>query len=129
MQPQSKQLQVLLYHKQELELHAFKKDFKISGENAGLHVLLTARKRQDEEELIKKAAEKGIQVYGMTHFRIQEEGQILKEYPATIILGYGGLKETQIREGIARLKDAWLQSFCQRLIKALTIQQKRTAIS
>lgn len=90
------------------ELHAFKKDFKISGENAGLHVLLTARKRQDEEELIKKAAEKGIRVYGMTHFRIQEEGQILKEYPATIILGYGGLKETQIREGIARLKDAWL---------------------
>lgn len=89
-------------------LHAFKKDFKISGENAGLHVLLTARKGQDEEELIRKAAEKGIRVYGMAHFRIREESQLSKEYPATIILGYGGLKEAQIREGIARLKDAWL---------------------
>lgn len=95
------------------ELHAFKKDFKISGENAGLHVLLTARKRQDEEELIKKAAEKGIRVYGMTHFRIQEEGQSLKEYPATIILGYGGLKETQIREGIARLKTRGCRAFAK----------------
>lgn len=83
-------------------LTPFEKDFMISGENAGLHLLLTSRKGISEEELIKRARKVGIKVYGLS------EGHIQKRDSNTILIGYGNLTDTEIREGMKGLKEAWL---------------------
>ena len=87
------------------ELEPFKEDFVISGENAGLHLLLRGKGRSTEKELIKKAEEVGVKVYGLSGaFVSQKESG----GEAVIILGYGGLSDAEIQQGIERLKKAWL---------------------
>ncbi|MCH5275622.1 MAG: PLP-dependent aminotransferase family protein [Lachnospiraceae bacterium] len=88
------------------ELAPFRRKFKVSGENAGLHLLLTCRDRNVmEEELIRKAADCGAKVYGLS-------GAFVEKMPphieATVLLGYGGMKKEEISEGIKKLKQAWL---------------------
>ena len=107
------------------ELRPLEKAFRISGSNAGLHVILTDKKGRSEEELACAAADADVKVYRMQDFRMGETG---KEYfgiesnkpdqsvaedfrmdksPAMMILGYGALTPEEIREGIALLKKAW----------------------
>lgn len=95
------------------ELKPFEHFFKISGGNAGLHILLTDRQDRSEEELAALARDAGIKVYCMGAFRMeeaekqtQEDGQKESE-PATMILGYGALSPEEIREGTAILKKVW----------------------
>lgn len=88
------------------ELAPFRRKFRISGENAGLHLLLTCRdKNVTEEELIKKAARCGVKVYGLSDAFVKEAGPYTA---ATVLLGYGGMKKEDITEGIEKLKQAWL---------------------
>ena len=88
------------------ELVPFRRKFKISGENAGLHLLLTCRDAGvTEEELIKNAASHGVKVYGLSDAFVEEEGSYTA---ATVLLGYGGVKKEEIAVGIEKLKQAWL---------------------
>lgn len=99
------------------ELEPFRDDFRISGENAGLHLLLTGKKGQKEKELIRKAADYEVKVYGLSDYYIipwectspwecaSSEGGEREQH--TVLLGYGGLGMKQIKEGIDRLKRAW----------------------
>lgn len=80
-------------------------DFSLSGENAGLHVLLTDRRGRSEEQLEHAAAEAAVKVYGMEAFRM--DGTREKGALATMILGYGGLSPEEITEGIGILKKVW----------------------
>lgn len=89
------------------KLHPFQRNFKISGENAGLHLLLTAKGDETEAELINKAADYGVRIYGMSDNYIATITE-QKKNPATLLLGFGGLNELQIQEGIELLKKAWL---------------------
>lgn len=84
-------------------LKPFENRFVITGENAGLHLLLTAKNGETEKGLIEKAAEQSVKVYGLSDSFIGR-----KEKSSTIILGYGGLSESQIEEGVRRLRQAWL---------------------
>lgn len=90
------------------ELKPFQKKFKISGENAGLHLLLKAKDgRLREEELVRLAADMGVKVYAFSDAFIGER-ENAPAIASTVILGYAGLKKEQIIEGIAKLKQAWL---------------------
>ncbi len=91
------------------ELQAFKGMFRISGENAGLHLLLTARGKISEEDLLQKAAKQGVRVYGMSDYHIDAAAlpRFYRE-TSTLLVGYGGLNEKQIQEGTGLLKKAWL---------------------
>ncbi len=91
------------------ELRGWEADFAVSGENAGLHVLLADKRGRDEESLVRAAADADVKVYGMGAFRMKESASPAAETkePATLILGYGGLSEAEIREGIERLKKVW----------------------
>lgn len=108
------------------ELRDWAQDFVVSGENAGLHILLADRRGRDEERLVTAAAKADVKVYGMSAFRMTADfseavGQTGKQPqreerpedirvqtgPATVILGYGGLSEREILEGMERLKKAW----------------------
>ena len=84
------------------ELAPFQERFAVSGENAGLHLLLTAREPVSEEELVRRAAKQGVNVYGLS------AGMNMTEMKAaTVLLGFGGLAPEQITEGIRHLRVAW----------------------
>ena len=87
------------------ELKELEEDFSVSGENAGLHVLLTDKRGRTEEQLEHAAAVAEVKVYGLEAFRM--EGTTEKGDLATMILGYGGLSPEEITEGIGILKKVW----------------------
>lgn len=76
---------------------------RISGENAGVHLLLHFQNGVTEEELITSAGREGIKVYGMSAYRIRKN---LQE-EATVLLGYANLTEEQIRSAAALLVKCW----------------------
>lgn len=86
-------------------LAPFEERFQISGEHAGLHLLLTARDAVSEEKLLKTAKEKGVRVYGLSDSLVSDTVYAGK---ATVLLGFGGLSGSRIAEGTERLKEAWL---------------------
>lgn len=84
-------------------LKPFEEEFVISGEHAGLHLLMTAKKNTAEDELICAAAKRKVKVYGLSDSMVAGASG-----KATILLGFGGLKEDEIIKGVNLLKDAWL---------------------
>lgn len=87
------------------ELKVFENDFVISGENAGLHVLLTDKKGRTEEELQKCAEDAGIKVYPMGEFYMETPPRMKRK--AAVILGYGALSQEDIINGLHALKAAY----------------------
>lgn len=85
-------------------LKPLEKHFNISGEYSGLHVLLTYNRKRTEEELIKKASEAGVKVYGLSSYFIHKEHN---DYPATILLGYANLSAEEIKKGAGILCRVW----------------------
>ncbi|MBD5460143.1 MAG: PLP-dependent aminotransferase family protein [Lachnospiraceae bacterium] len=90
------------------QLRPFQKEFALSGENAGLHVLLTSRRGRGEKQLLDRAREQGVKVYGMSDAYIKEAEDGGPD-SHTVILGYGDLSPDQICRGVERLKKAWLE--------------------
>ncbi|MBD5543949.1 MAG: PLP-dependent aminotransferase family protein [Lachnospiraceae bacterium] len=101
-------------------LKPFKNKFRISGENAGLHIVLISKEEGIHEEwLTKTAREVGIKVYGMSDYFIQGTkgigkekqwriGEDLEEKHAKVLLGYASLSEEEIRKALFLLQKAWL---------------------
>lgn len=77
--------------------------FEISGENAGLHILLTDKRGRTEQELIELAEKQAVKVYGLSDYYITDK----KGEHTTVVLGYASLTTEQICEGVRRLKEAW----------------------
>ena len=78
------------------------KDVTISGENGGLHMIMHCHGDQTEEELLRLAGEKGVRLYGMSDTYI---GRLPENWQPALILGYAGLKESEIETGIRILSD------------------------
>lgn len=92
--------------KQELLLRClepFKSAYSVSGENTGLHLLLTAKGDVAEAELLEKAGREGVKVYGLSESMVEASNR-----KATVLIGFGGLSREQIAEGMERLQKAWL---------------------
>ena len=88
------------------KLKPFQKEFQISGEESGLHMVLTCKdKKITEEELVQRAAEADVKVYPMSAAYLT----CVEKKDAVILLGYGGLTLPEIEEGINRLENAWGQ--------------------
>ena len=75
----------------------------ISGEHAGVHLLLTFPSAEKEKELIRQAEEKEIRVYGLSEYDIDEQ----KDAKATILLGYANMSEEAIRDASNILCEIW----------------------
>lgn len=86
------------------ELKPLLTKYRLSGEYAGLHVLLTSRGAAQEEELIRRAAQEGVRIYGMDEAALTPAGKKEGKSAATLLLGYGGLDREAIREGVRRLR-------------------------
>lgn len=68
-----------------------------SNVEAGLHIMIYLNKKNDEAVVVRKAAEVGVGVYSGKAYHI-------KQAPGpSILLGFSGLHEKEIEEGIRRL--------------------------
>lgn len=76
---------------------------RVRGKDTGLHVLVEIDTIYSEKELIKLAQQKKIRVYPTTRFWSAPQQT---SHP-TLLLGFGGLTENEINEGIELLSHAW----------------------
>lgn len=76
---------------------------KISGENAGVHLLLDFQGRFSEKELIKRAEKEGIRVYGLSEYYTREN----ENKSGTILLGYANMSEEKIKSAVDILDKIW----------------------
>lgn len=77
---------------------------RLSGDDAGLHCLMTVG-ALSERALIERAAENGVKVRGLSEYAHEAATK-----PGTLVVGYAGLEEDQIREAAAILRDVWALS-------------------
>ena len=85
------------------ELKPLLKYCSISGENAGVHLLLTFIEGKEEKVLTQKAKEQGIKVYGLSAYDIKKK----EKEQAVILLGYANMSEEKIIQAIQTLTNAW----------------------
>lgn len=77
--------------------HYFEDRAAILGENAGMHLMVKLQTKFSDEEVVRRATEVGV---GLVSARIYYLGNA----PANeFVLGYAGLSERRIQEGIRRL--------------------------
>ena len=75
----------------------------ISGEHAGVHLLLTFVNGMTEQELIARAEKEDIRVYGLSDYFARKDAQ----EKSTVLLGYANLTEKQIQEACKILCNIW----------------------
>lgn len=86
---------------------------QVAGENAGVHILLEFAEGKSEKEVIERAAEAGVRVYGLSDYCVNipsensGENASYRNMPPTVILGYANMKEEEIEEAVRRLARAW----------------------
>lgn len=78
-------------------LEPLSRDFSISGEYAGIHILLTGSHNLSEKKMVRAAQTAGVRVYGLSEFDIGEEEK--KTDSATVLLGYANLSREEIVKG------------------------------
>ncbi|TWT05856.1 PLP-dependent aminotransferase family protein [Planomicrobium sp. CPCC 101079] len=76
---------------------------KISGEQAGMHIVLTVETAHSEKELIELAKQSNIRVFSLQSYDVHEKNVS----PPRIILGFGGLSEKEIEQGVEHLMACW----------------------
>jgi len=73
-----------------------------SGDEAGMHIILTVHMPKDEKALSEIALENSIRVYGLNDYRT---APVTGE--PSFLLGFGGLSTDAIKQGIENLMRAW----------------------
>jgi len=73
----------------------------LSGQQAGLHFLLTLP-GLSEEELVERAAARSVRVYPLSRFC-----RAVPPPPSTVVLGFAGLTEEELTETARLLKEAY----------------------
>ena len=75
----------------------------ISGENAGLHLLI-GLEGAEEQAMVQAARAAGIRVYGLSEYCIRPDPDLPKN---VVILGYASFTPEEITKAIALLGQAW----------------------
>jgi len=82
-------------------LRRFLPHVKIRGISAGLHLLAELEDHTDEQQIIQRAGQDGIRVFGVGQYAIGSQA-----CPAALVLGYGALQEERIPLAVRRLAEA-----------------------
>lgn len=85
------------------QMKAFANIGTVSGEHAGVHVLLKFREEMTGTEAVRLAAQAGVRVYRMYDYFIRETDR----KDDTVLIGYGTMKEEEIAEACSLLLEAW----------------------
>ena len=72
-------------------------DVRLHGIAAGLHVLVELADGTDEDAVVAGCEQQGIRVYGARGYWGGRNG------PPALLIGYGGIQESQIQQGVERL--------------------------
>ena len=74
---------------------------RVSGDHAGLHLLVEVDTLIEEQELCELARKNGVKVSGIHMYYMEEgiESEIQRAHPV-LLLGYGKLNEEEIRKGL-----------------------------
>jgi GntR family transcriptional regulator/MocR family aminotransferase len=78
---------------------------KISGDHAGMHLLVQVNSKLPEEEICRRAAEQGIGLSGLLSYRLGDGLIDTAQNTPTLLLGYGKLTEQEIQAGLAVLDE------------------------
>ena len=76
---------------------------RIYGEHAGLHMMAEVDTCFTEEALIKRAAQRGVRLFGLQENRLFPDAKTGE--PVTLAMGFGCLREAQMAEGIAIVRE------------------------
>lgn len=87
-------------------LNKYQDKVVISGEKAGLHLLLTFIKNNSEIELIESAKRARIRVCGLSNFFPEDCAKNAKNREG-IVLGFGGLSDKKLEMGLKKLLECW----------------------
>ena len=79
--------------------------FRTYGEHTGIHFCLQLIDGPGEKEMVRRAAEAGIRLNGLSRYSMEKSGTQLP--PNTVLLGYGALKDADIPAAVERLAGAW----------------------
>jgi GntR family transcriptional regulator / MocR family aminotransferase len=71
----------------------------VTGDGAGAQVVLWPKKRVVEEEIVARAAERGVGIYGIAHCYLRRPSR------PGFMLGYARLNEREIRDGVRILGE------------------------
>lgn len=85
------------------QLRAFQDICTVSGEHAGVHVLLKLTNGLSAEQAARLAAEAGVKVYRLKDYYIGETGG----KDDTVMIGYASMPEEEIPEACEVLLNAW----------------------
>ncbi len=72
---------------------------EVTGDGAGAHVVLWPRRRVSEEEIVARAAARGVGIYGISRYFLTRPAR------PGFMLGYSRMSEEAVREGIRRLGE------------------------
>ncbi|KWX74119.1 transcriptional regulator [Paenibacillus riograndensis] len=102
-----RRMRLVYQRKHDLLLGAIQQNFgdtaAVHGQGAGFHILLTLRSGGSARQLAEKAAAAGIRVTPMSYTWWSRPEHDAPEF----ILGFGGIAEERIEEGIRSLAGVW----------------------
>jgi GntR family transcriptional regulator/MocR family aminotransferase len=84
--------------------HEFGDAVSISGENAGLHLLVQVKSHLPEQELVMRALQIGVLIHPAGNLWLNQEDAPF----GTVLLGYGGITLEDIYPTVHLLRQAWL---------------------
>ena len=79
-------------------IHAHLPESNVHGVAAGLHMMVTIPSHCDERTLVSSARNESIRIWGVSPYHSRPAGK----HPA-LVMGYGGLQDSSIAEGVWRL--------------------------
>lgn len=82
----------------------YKDIIKVSGADAGLHLLLHVKNGMSEEDLVLAAREAGVKVYGISRYYFEPE---ISDSTPTILIGYATIPEASIPAATNHLLQSW----------------------
>ena len=87
------------------ELKKLSGSVRVTGEHAGVHLLVEFQNGMTEAEVIRRAEEQRVRVYPLSEYTIDGSGEKMRN-PA-VLLGYATLTEEELLEAATRLVKAW----------------------
>ena len=87
---------------QTIKSHPFYERVTVTEENSGLHFLLTVKTDLSDDELMRRARAKGINVSCLSQYYSEKAGG--KEH--TLIINYSGIEKEKMKEAVERLFEA-----------------------
>lgn len=84
-------------------LENYSNQIKITGEQAGMHILLNVQHELSEQQLQHSANDAGIGIYPLSAYRLDENTATQAQF----LLGFGGIPVHEIESSIEKLMNCW----------------------